>query len=363
MITITETLPPFNTYGEALGYDPKEALFFDIETTGLSAASSIVFLIGAVRFDGKAWQLTQWLAESPLDEPKLLEAFLSAAQNARTLIHFNGQTFDLPYIKERAAFHRLTHTLDKMDSLDLYQKFRPLKKILQLDRMNQTTLEAYLGWQRDDRLTGKHMVSLFKKYAASGENGLRSLLLLHNHDDMVGMTHLLWLASFLMLFRGAIGQIRAEAPALPSSSLENTEILWKLSFTLDSPLPVPLSFEKPYHLSVCKNEGTLTIPSYFGELFYFFPDYKNYYYLPLENQAIHKSVAAYVDKEYRLPAKPDTCYTRKTGLFLPQPKELISPVFRRSFHSKNLYFLWSDDLCQKEELLHSYLCAILASFL
>lgn len=362
MITITETIKPFETYDIILGYHPEKVLFFDIETTGLSAASSIVFLIGVIRFDENAWQLTQWLAEAPQDEPRLLQAFLPMAENARTLIHFNGQTFDLPYIKERASFYGFSYSLDTTESLDLYQKFRPLKKMLGLDRMNQISLESYLGWHRNDRLTGKHMISLFKKYTASGEIGLRDLLILHNHDDMTGMTQLLRYSAFLMLFAGKISAAHAEAPSIPSDIPEGTKIPWQISFTLEAPLPFDLTLEQPYHLSVHEEKGILTIPLYFGELLYFFPDYKNYYYLPLENQAIHKSVAAYVDKEYRIPARPDSCYTRRTGLFLPQPKELFSPAFRDSFRSKDLYFSWSDEICEKEEMLRNYLCTLLAAF-
>ena len=36
---------------------------------------------------------------------------------------------------------------------------------------------------------------------------------------------------------------------------------------------------------------------------------KNYYYLPEQNCAIHKSVAAYVDKSRRTAATKNTCYT------------------------------------------------------
>ena len=32
---------------------------------------------------------------------------------------------------------------------------------------------------------------------------------------------------------------------------------------------------------------------------YFYTDYKNYYYLPKEDMAIHKSVAAYVDRDHK----------------------------------------------------------------
>ena len=49
---------------------------------------------------------------------------------------------------------------------------------------------------------------------------------------------------------------------------------------------------------------------------HFYSDYKNYYYLPKEDMAIHKSVAAYVDHEYREKCKAYNCYVRKTGTFI-----------------------------------------------
>ena len=98
MLTITETIPDFDTYEDYLGYRGETALFFDIETTGLSPSSAIVFLIGIVRKVSGSWQLTQWLAQRPADEALLLQAFSDAAINCDTLIHFNGSTFDLPFI-------------------------------------------------------------------------------------------------------------------------------------------------------------------------------------------------------------------------------------------------------------------------
>ena len=61
----------------------------------------------------------------------------------------------------------------------------------------------------------------------------------------------------------------------------------------------------------------LFLPVYSGELKYFYPNPSDYYYLPLEDCAMHKSVASFVEKEYRKKATAATCYTKKTGTFLP----------------------------------------------
>ena len=41
----------------------------------------------------------------------------------------------------------------------------------------------------------------------------------------------------------------------------------------------------------------------------YYLDYKNYYYLPNEDMAVHKSVAVSVDRTHREKAAPENCYT------------------------------------------------------
>ena len=133
MIRETAILPDFPDYHGFWGFDPGKSLFFDIETSGLSAASSHVFLIGTICRTEHGWQLTQYLAERTSEEPELLAAFLADAAPFSTLIHFNGTTFDLPYINARTRACHLPilydDTSDLIFSIDLYQKLRRLKKL------------------------------------------------------------------------------------------------------------------------------------------------------------------------------------------------------------------------------------------
>lgn len=425
MTILTETLDSFDTFCDFLDYDPKRCLFFDIETTGLSATSAMVFLIGTIHLDENGnWLLTQYLADTCADEPALLEVFFACAQKFHTLIHFNGTTFDLPFVKDRAQKCQLTHTLEQMQSLDLYQKFRPLKKLYSLDRMNQTSLETFLGWEREDRLTGKHMISLYQTYMASGETKVRDLLLLHNHDDMIGMTKLLELTAVLMLMEGEI-DIVAEAEGIEvnteTDSKVNAAIAAKtgsdsiictkadtdggikpdavakvctgnrmypedaandsmaaameiatcthtlhLHLRLKKAIPSPFTLSKEIapgisiSLSAQETHCTLIVPLLQGELKYFFKDYKNYFYLPLEDQAIHKSVGAFVDKELRQPAKPATCYIRKQGTFIPQCELLFEPAFRTCYQDKLTYFEYKDSLFENSKQLLSYIQSMLS---
>lgn len=398
MITIQETIEPFDTFCNFLGYNPETCLFFDIETTGFSPASSAVFLIGVICRIQEQWQLVQYLAQNQEEEKELVRDFLALALHYKSLIHFNGSTFDIPYLAQKAADYGLENPLSAMESIDLYQKFRPLKKLLSLERMNQISLEAFLQYHREDRLTGKHMVSLFQKYASSKEPGIRDLLLLHNHDDLMGMTQILRMCAYLMMpdevtepiLTGRqessdkkysenhpecsdpvsgnaawCSECLAPAPESLHSHFTDSDSVCKLHFTLKTALPLPLDcvIDDAYRLHIRGAGGSITIPAFCGELRYFFSDYKNYYYLPLEDQAIHKSVGAYVDKTHRTAAKPQNCYVRKNGVFLPQPEPVFEPAFRKSFDDKQLYFEYTDTVEPQPETLLIYVKQLLKKLL
>ena len=59
------------------------------------------------------------------------------------------------------------------------------------------------------------------------------------------------------------------------------------------------------------NEIACSIRLCQGQLKHFYPDYRDYYYLPFEDTAIHRSVGEYVDRSARKKATAKTCYTKK----------------------------------------------------
>lgn len=56
----------------------------------------------------------------------------------------------------------------------------------------------------------------------------------------------------------------------------------------------------------------IKLPLITDNLRLYYSDYKNYYYLPYEDTAIHKSVAAYVDAECKVKATRETAYTKNS---------------------------------------------------
>ena len=51
------------------------AIFYDIETTGLSRYTASVYLIGAVHYEKNQWMLYQWMAENEEEEAAVLQEF------------------------------------------------------------------------------------------------------------------------------------------------------------------------------------------------------------------------------------------------------------------------------------------------
>ena len=103
----------------------------------------------------------------------------------------------------------------------------------------------------------------------------------------------------------------------------------------------------------------MKIPVCEDELKYFFANYEDYYYLPQEDIALHKSVASFVEKEYREQAKASNCYIKKKGVFLPEWEELITPFFKRDYNSKELYFELTDDLKTDRAFFAKYVSHVL----
>jgi len=123
-------------------------------------------------------------------------------------------------------------------------------------------------------------------------------------------------------------------------------------------VPVQTSFRLEQWYGILKEDMLkLRIPLLAGELRYYLPNYRDYYYLPQEDMAIHKSVAAYVDKDYRLKATKDTCYIKKSGIFLPLPEDIVKDIFQVNLGS-TLYGEWKEELLFDTGYWEAYLQAL-----
>ena len=87
---------------------------------------------------------------------------------------------------------------------------------------------------------------------------------------------------------------------------------------------------------------------------HFYSNYKDYYYLPDEDMAIHKSIATYVDKDHRKKCTAKNCFTKKDGSFLPQYDEIFTPVFKTDIKDNVSYFETTEDFFNSKSNIQEY---------
>lgn len=245
---------------EKTGISPETCLFFDIETTGLSWRRSHLYLLGAVFYTPEGWLQKQWFCQRPGEEKDLLEIFSSLLEQKKTLIHFNGNTFDIPYLMHKSTFYQMELNWDGATSLDLYQKLLPFKKLLGLEHMRQKDLERYLGRSREDLFSGGELISLYQEYLKTADERLLSVLLLHNREDVSEMTGLLPLLELSRLFSGS-WEGTVEAQVTP-----DLQLLLKPAVSLS--LPLDFTYDASCcQLSAHQGKLTLDIPSGYLKIF------------------------------------------------------------------------------------------------
>lgn len=338
----------------------EDILFVDIETTGLSAAYSSIYLMGCCFFQNGEWQIRQWLCEKDEEEAELLNAFYKHLSSYSILIHFNGNQFDLPFIIKRAQKYDIPISFDTMEGVDLYKRIFPYRHFLRLANCKQKTLEEFLDIRRKDEYSGGELIHIYKQFCKEPTDDAMELLLLHNRDDVYGMLRLLPILSYADFFNEPLTVRKVETNTTKDAfGKPQKELL--LYFTLTTRLPKPISCHGNDCYFTGKNtDGMIKVPIFCEEMKYFYSDYKNYYYLPHEDMAIHKSVSMYVDPAFREQANASTCYTRKTGEYLPQWDVLFEPFFKREYDSKHLFFELNDEFKNNREAFSRYTSHILS---
>lgn len=339
----------------------EKILFIDIETTGFSAQSSYLYLIGCVYFENGGWYVIQWLAGTYAEEKEVLHAFFQFAAGYTHLIHFNGNNFDLPYMMQKCAQYGFSYSFDAFEGIDIYRRITPYRELLGLANCKQKTVEKFLGITRLDMYSGEDLISVYHDYASSPSAESRYLMLLHNTDDLKGMLKILPALSYYDLFNEKPKAQKVQANYYSNITGEGQNMLY-MKLLLPSSLPASLSI----HKNNCffkgeKLEGYLAVPLYEEEMKFFYANYKDYYYLPAEDCALHKSIAAYVDKEYRQQASAATCYSRKTGVYLPQWEIMVEPFFKREFNSREYFFEVTDEIKKNRQFFTEYASHVLTA--
>lgn len=166
--------------------DP-ETVILDIETTGLSRKNDLIITIGLLYGSDDEVVTEQYFAESLTDEVKLIENFLDRIKSFDSVLTYNGDSFDLPFIREKINFYGFEDFNAKQ--IDLYKTVRKYKDILGLQKINQKEVEKYLHIERRENLKGSDVALLYKNFLLKGAPAEE--IILHNKYDLINLHKIL----------------------------------------------------------------------------------------------------------------------------------------------------------------------------
>lgn len=165
----------------------RETVILDIETTGLSRKNDLIITIGLLFAENKEIVTEQYFAESLTDEVNLIEKFLDRMKSIKTVLTYNGDSFDIPFIREKINFYGLEDF--NVNQIDLYKTVRKYRDILGLQKINQREVEKYLHIDRRENLKGSDVALLYKNFLLKGVSSEE--IILHNKYDLINLHKIL----------------------------------------------------------------------------------------------------------------------------------------------------------------------------
>lgn len=293
-------------------YNTSKLLLLDIETTGFSSDHNQIYLIGCIFFKDNKAKLIQWLCEKVADEYELLFCFSKFLKDFKYVLHYNGSSFDMPFIKKRLNLFQIKSSIENIQEIDLYSMLRPIQKYLNLENLKLKTIEKYFGFIRNDIFDGKDLINIYFDFIKEQSDNLKKILLLHNKEDLLSLYKCQNAFNYINFF----SQARKKLIPINELNFQINDSSIEVSIPYSSNIELHIKIP-PYKLHINFNNIVLCIPIISDTLNFFFSDYYNYFYLPMENKVIHKSVARFVDKNYKIKASKENCYIKKRGNFIP----------------------------------------------
>lgn len=343
--------------------ETQDLLILHIETTSLRPQTGKVYLIGCLYYRNDTWNQIQWFDESGLEESAVLSSFQIFAKDFRCVLTYGGNRFDVPFLEGRLQACGLAPMAEAPVHIDLYPSIKPYRNAAGLSDLRLETLVQAFGEDMSPRISGREKIQKYHQYLANPVPEFLNLLQAQNVETLNGIRTVIPVILFSSLPELKLTAEKAQADEYDRA--DGTKAQELFLFVAAKPA-LPLSLEASFdgcYMKLDGNRGLFKIPMYYEDMKYFYASYRDYYYLPAEDMAIHKSIASYMDKKHRIPARPETCYTRKTATFLPQWDLFRTPFFKREFGSEQLFFEFTADCQRSRTFLSSYASYILKTIL
>lgn len=166
----------------------RDLIFVDLETCGLSNAP--VFLVGVLVWDEGQLRARQFFARDYGEEAAILALWERTVSGKRALLSFNGKSFDVPFLRSRAAFYGFP-PLPEPPHLDLLHESRRAWRTGVPDHKLQTLERVVCGRARRDDIPSKDIPKAYERYVRTGDASQLAAILRHNALDLFTVAELL----------------------------------------------------------------------------------------------------------------------------------------------------------------------------
>jgi uncharacterized protein YprB with RNaseH-like and TPR domain len=167
----------------------EDILFFDLETTGIGQTP--LFLIGVLTWEQDNLIVRQFLARDHSEEAAVIQLFVAMAVGKSFFISFNGKSFDLPMVYQRAEVHNIPCVLHA-HHFDLLHECRRVWRT-QVENCQLQTLEQHIcGYPpREEDIPSEMIPAAYEAFLRNGNALPLVPIMRHNVRDLVTMAELL----------------------------------------------------------------------------------------------------------------------------------------------------------------------------
>lgn len=305
---------------------PEHAVILDIASHGRYWRSSPLISVSVVALQAGLPKETTWISEKESDEYDILKALGEYLPGHDTVITFNGQAYDIPFLKKKYSAYGLPNPLAGLSSRDLFREYRSLRTVLGLPSGKLVDYDEYIRMHAKSGAGSSARAELSEasfgltgSFPAGGETSAQTHSSCRDHstgnagsalfspgseastsEDAERTLRILGFDAVLELLGGDFASAEAE--------LSEDLVIFHIRTLRDMPCRIAFH-DGPFHLTARDRTAALSSRIEDGKIRFYHSDIKNYVYLPHEGYAIYKTMAEFVDRSHREKATRENCYT------------------------------------------------------
>ncbi|MBF0381592.1 MAG: ribonuclease H-like domain-containing protein [Magnetococcales bacterium] len=175
-----------------LNFKASQAVFLDLETTGLAGGTgTLAFLTGLGFFQGDSFHVVLYLITSFAAEKKMLNAVAKQIENKKTVVSFNGKSFDGPLLSTRYRLAGMSDPLANLNHLDLLHPARRAFRNVWPDCRLQSVEKKLMAFHRKNDLPGSEAPEVWLNLVRYGQTEKLRAVVKHNGLDILSLAAML----------------------------------------------------------------------------------------------------------------------------------------------------------------------------